>query len=434
MSKRKRGHRGKKPGKNARDAKRRLQNADEQDPTGEQGPAGEQAAYALEQEQDQPPAEAQVAHALVAKQGKPPFEAQAAHALVVENSQTQVEAQAAHALAANLDMVEASEAPLEQATFEGQEVLPSIERTFDELFNDDQSAEDSKPSIRPATPMQIDIDEVYGEESGEDREMSWSLSPNSHWRTPVPPYSPQVQAGVLTPVQPYGDYCLVLCRLSSAGQAPDPSGSKTAAQRAKLYIQRREAEGFTLAERLASNCPTPVQFSDVQSYCGVRRSGDTTDWSKKSTSASAFVNDIRAKIRLARNQKLTILFRSIDGLTTNHKAFKSFLRFVKSCNIDAQLIFQWVKVCDSIRPTVLRNFRGIGGTADFMAADFLAHMEGTRELPEVQRILDILDDVEDFKGLQQGIQDRNALPRADMEKAEEVTAVSNSAGRKKAKA
>jgi hypothetical protein len=226
----------------------------------------------------------------------------------------------------------------------------------------------------------------------------------------------------------------VICRLSSEKKAPDPSGKKTTRERVQENNLRREEEGLILADRLASNCPTPVEFEETWSYCGIRHSSYTTDWAKPASSSSAFVNNIRDLFEGVRDKNVTILVRAPDGITTNKLAMQSFLQFIRRCGITAQLIFQWVKVCDDIRPTVLRNFMGLGGTADFMAQDFLDHLEGTKTFPEVKRMLEVLDSIEDNKGLQQGIQDRNTLPPADLAQAEEVGGLANSAGRKKAKA
>jgi hypothetical protein len=65
-----------------------------------------------------------------------------------------------------------------------------------------------------------------------------------------------------------------------------------------------------------------------------------------------------------------------------------------------------------------------------MAQDFLDHLEGTKNLPEVQRFLDILPVVEASKGsYNQGIQDRNALPDANQDGAIEVASLAAPSGR-----
>ncbi|KAH7379355.1 hypothetical protein DE146DRAFT_761544 [Phaeosphaeria sp. MPI-PUGE-AT-0046c] len=376
----KRGHRGRKLGKNERE-RLALQAL-----SGQIAPW--QTANASDQEQN-------------------PADAQDEYSLEAEHSRTQVETQAATALVDDLD--EAKEL----------DIYPSVEPTF---------GEESAPG-RPMTPMEVN-DDGEEEEMDDESEMSWSRSPSAHFNPPPPP--PPAQSGPLPPVQPYGDYCFVLCRLSSMKKVPDKTLSD--AQRTQAYKQRRIDEGLTLADRLAANCPTPVTFAEKWSYCGVRHSADITDWSKRPSSSSAWVNDIRGYLLKCRNKKVTILIRAVDGLTTNHTALQSFAKWLKVNKISAQLIFQWNKVCDEIRPTPLRNFKGLGGTADFMAADILAHMEKTALLPEVQRLLDILVAVESSKGVQQGIQDRNALPHANLKQAEEVAGVANSAGRRRAMA
>ncbi|KAH3972637.1 hypothetical protein HBI04_144180 [Parastagonospora nodorum] len=396
MSKGKRGHRGKKEGKNARDARKWAAKA----PTSEQDQSlvAQSAQAASEQEQDHL-AEAQAAQAAFeARQNQSLLDAQAA--------------QAALDVDVDVDMGE---------EFEGQ---PSVEHTSDEQFFLDQLAEaDEEFGVRPSIEHTLDerlhielaeendeVEQRSRETSGRESFVSWSSSPEAHLH-PEP----------LSAVQPYGDVCFVICRLSSEKKRKGDATVQAA-------YNRRMNEGRIVAERLASNCPNPVQFEAIHSYCGTRHSGYTTDWEKVG-GASAFVKDIRRILESLKDRKVTILVRTVDGISTNPQSIQGFLNLVKRCRIDAQLIFQWIKIFDEIRPISPRNCRGVGSTADFMAADFLAHMEGTKLCNKVQKILDMLAWVELHKAAKGGIQDRNAFPSADLEKAVEVTGLAAPVGR-----
>jgi hypothetical protein len=110
-----------------------------------------------------------------------------------------------------------------------------------------------------------------------------------------------------------------------------------------------------------------------------------------------------------RGKKVTVLIRGISGVTCDVGSFQSFLEMIKQSGVKAQLIFQYNKIFDAIDPHCLRNFKGLGGTVDIMAADFLEHLETRQNIPLVARILEIWKDVTTNTGNQQGIQDRNLL-------------------------
>jgi hypothetical protein len=312
------------------------------------------------------------------------------------------------------------------------------------------SVEDA-PDALPSTPERPTLDD---DASLSDDAVSWSISPVTdrfsllaaepeeadmeemdEQENPEPEES-ETRALPLLPVQPFGEFCVVICRLSSLKPIAESKNAKvkrTVQQRKEDMKARRIQEGYTLADRLATNCPTPVQFRGVHSVVGVRHSNDRTIWTKSETAAPGFVKDIRRVFRSAalKDQKVTILIRSVDGVHTDPPSFQSFLEMVRDCGIEAQLIFQYNKICDEIRPLTIRNFKGLGGTADFMAADFLAHLQGRRLSDDVARIVTIWDNVANGKADSQGIQDRNALPPADLLKPEEVEGVANSAGRRR---
>jgi hypothetical protein len=218
-----------------------------------------------------------------------------------------------------------------------------------------------------------------------------------------------------SPVQPFGDRCIVICRLSSNKMEPADEKLITNAQRHEALKERRRREGRTLAARLVRNCPTPVTFTEVFSTCYKRRTSEATDWQATIRPISTMVTEIRDWFRrpVMRGSKATVLIRAVDGLTCIKEDMKKFLLMIKSAKVTAQIIFQYNRVYDDIRPLRLRNFKGLGGTADFMAADFLAHLEGTKVDPEADRILEIWQHIATAKSNQQGIQDRNEVLRPD---------------------
>jgi uncharacterized protein with GYD domain len=129
MSKRKRGHRTPGPGKNARDAMKRLKNASE-----EQGEIAseEQSQMTAAGQHDQVAAKAHSraakahsqaaeAHSRAAAVYQLVVEAQAADTLEATQKQTPARTRAAHARAASPDMTELNEAPLQQAASEERE-------------------------------------------------------------------------------------------------------------------------------------------------------------------------------------------------------------------------------------------------------------------------------------------------------------------------
>jgi hypothetical protein len=302
------------------------------------------------------------------------------------------------------------------------------------------SVEDA-PDALPSTPERPTLDD---DASLSDDAVSWSIPPvTDRFSLAAEPeeadmeeMDEQENSEPLFPVQPFGESCVVICRLSSLkpiAESKEVKVKRTVQQRKEDMKARRIQEGYTLADRLATNCPAPVQFRGVHSVVGVRHSNDRTSWTKSETGAPRFVKDIRRVFQSAalKDQKVTILIQSVDGVHTDPPSFQSFLEMVQDYSIEAQLIFQYNKICDAIRPLTIQNFKGLGGTADFMAADFLAHLQGRRLSDDVARIVTIWDDVANGKAEAQGIQDRNALPHADLLKPEEVNGVANSAGRRR---
>jgi hypothetical protein len=255
----------------------------------------------------------------------------------------------------------------------------------------------------------------------DEREVTWSPSPEPD-QAQFPVEENDQDGSVVeddddvdSPVQPFGDYCIVICRLSSQKEEPATASLTTVPQRQEAHRARRREEGVELGRRLAANCPAPVTFREIFATCHKRRSAEYSDWNSTVRRPSIVVTEIRDWFSRPQmlGSKVTVLIRAVDGLTTHPRGMKTFLQLLRSLGVVAQIIFQYNKVYQSIRPLHLRNFRGLGGTVDIMAADFLAHLEGTKLDPAVARIVEIWSQVEDDKSGSLGIQDRNGLLPAD---------------------
>ncbi|KAI4642166.1 hypothetical protein J4E93_007310 [Alternaria ventricosa] len=319
-----------------------------------------------------------------------------ADALAAENAGSRVGSDAARA----------SESP--GPATQGDDILPSVENgpltglgieEEDDLLSGQEGARgpvewtasprgddrllNQTVSPRSIADLTINEDNIEREEEEENssRQVTWSLSPSETGRF-LPSDSPSEEGDET--FQPTGDYCLVICRQSSQKQEPDPTG----------------------------------------------RSETKLNWFKKETSASEWVKSIRGWFRNHSDSHVTLLIRSVDGLTTNHDTFLSFLEMVDHFGVTAELVFQMNKVCDEIRPTTLLPFPGLGSLAEFSSRDVLDHMKGNVFLPEVERLLDIIVFIGKSKALSQGNQDRNELPDDDCECAEEVERLASAAGRK----
>lgn len=207
----------------------------------------------------------------------------------------------------------------------------------------------------------------------------------------------------------------------------------TFAKRVTANCDRRKAEGYILADRLAANRPSPMTFTRVQSYCGIRHSGHPTNQFRAKGKISSFVTDIRSQFNKPeiRNKKVTILVRAPNGLHTRPNYLKSFLQqIIDHCGVTAQLIFQFNKVCPEITPTNLRNFRGLGGITTFDGQDFLNHLKERKAIPDIARMLEILAYISNFKNSDGGNQDRNTLPPDDLTTPKEVSSLSSSTSRR----
>ncbi|XP_014555838.1 hypothetical protein COCVIDRAFT_16651 [Bipolaris victoriae FI3] len=68
----------------------------------------------------------------------------------------------------------------------------------------------------------------------------------------------------LPPVQPTGEFYIIIYRLSSGKPIKvGPENTMTFAKRVTANCDRRKAEGYILADRLAANCPSPMTFTRV---------------------------------------------------------------------------------------------------------------------------------------------------------------------------
>lgn len=217
-------------------------------------------------------------------------------------------------------------------------------------------------------------------------------------------------------VQPTGEHLLVICR-NSSGKDGD------------LTKQRRNAESLDMGERLKANChdPTAVDFQTEEAIFFVKQSHLGSSFTKPSD--NAYTRPLRLWLDAHKNSTSTVLIRSIDGLTTNSETMKSTLVALHERGITAQLIFQFNKVCDEIRPIKLIPFKGLGSVTVVHSTTFLAHLEKSINEPVVARIIEIWSDLNTNKVEGQGIQDRNEVPPKDIQRAEEVMGISRSYGR-----
>ncbi|KAL6162089.1 hypothetical protein ACJQWK_11852 [Exserohilum turcicum] len=143
-------------------------------------------------------------------------------------------------------------------------------------------------------------------------------------------------------MQPTGEACLVICRISSPKYTPDNGRNLTKAVRYQEYMNLRVQEGYEIARRLARNCPRPVRFSTVWSTCFEQKSYKWTNWHEV-VRPSAMVHDIRSRIQQIGEKKITIVIRAIDGLTCIEEDFGGFLTMVINEGKDAQIVFQMEK-------------------------------------------------------------------------------------------
>jgi hypothetical protein len=220
-----------------------------------------------------------------------------------------------------------------------------------------------------------------------------------------------------SPMQPFGEFCIVICRISSNKKEFDKAAGKPTIE---AYNARRVAEGIEIGRRLAANCPQPFQFREIYATCHKRGSTEPSDWCTTKTKRAAMVQEHQDWFKNHQGGRVTVVIRAPDGLTILRKSFHTFLKMIEGFNIEAQIVFQYNKVCDEIRPHHMRNFLGLGGTVDFMANNLLAHLEETLELTGAKRMFDIWDFLSDSKHSMQGIQDRNSLPDARQDHPYEV--------------
>lgn len=323
--------------------------------------------------------------------------------------------------------------------------VKKAKREAEELQTSLQEETEDKASPNDAE-SEISEDEAHEPQSGQrfdeelrflhddERGVTWSPSPERRLRDADPQIEDDEREATSSPspepgsddaesqvsddeqdegiaVQPTGELCIVICRLSSNKMEPKTSVLTTTESRREAHYERRRVEGRELARRLSANCPVPFTFRRVFATCHKRQATISTNWQAQHEPRSAMEKDIGGWFRgpNMRGKRVSVLIRGLDGVTCDVDSFSSFLEMIRLSGVHAQLIFQWNKIFPEIDPNCLRNFQGLGGTVDIMAADFHAHLEGTQNIPLVARMITIWRAVTTNKGNQEGLQDRNKL-------------------------
>jgi hypothetical protein len=143
-------------------------------------------------------------------------------------------------------------------------------------------------------------------------------------------------------VQPIGNHCLVICRLSSnkgiTSKKGETGGRVQVGQDTNL--DRRRAEGRTIGQRLCNNAPTPFQFATIEATCHKQLSNHYLDWSGEKRNQAGMVSAHQAFLKLLpAGSEVTICIRSLDGLTTNIDSLWTFVQLThKKYRLKAKLI------------------------------------------------------------------------------------------------
>lgn len=287
------------------------------------------------------------------------------------------------------------------------------EITGGDEVNHDESEVDQDDFVSAMSPA-LDDSVRSDDEELDPEELSQSIDPMVLDEEVTDASESELQDDDTEPMQPIGEDWLIICRVSS-----DKGGEA-----------RRVREGIQIGERLRDNCREPdiVRSVNLSSMQVQRRSSDPSSFEK--VKPNKLVKKLKPWFLARRGKTVTVIFRGVDGFTTNEETMLDFCLWLKKYRIKAQLIFTWNKVCEEIRPSTLRPCKGVGGTADFMASDILAHLKKKRKDDEFERILQIWALLNANKAKAQGLQDRNELPDKDFPCAEEVSSIRSSFGRK----
>lgn len=128
----------------------------------------------------------------------------------------------------------------------------------------------------------------------------------------------------------YGDLCLVLGRMSAnkGARSSGRRGEKRIVHDQAGYSRRRKQEGLELAERLRGYGHPAWQRK--QSVFLKWQSSAKQAWrSQNRKRIPGIVAESQAFLSaLPRNAKVTVLIRSLDGLTTDIGSLKDFVRYV----------------------------------------------------------------------------------------------------------
>jgi hypothetical protein len=247
-------------------------------------------------------------------------------------------------------------------------------------------------------------------------------------------------------VQPRGTWCIVICRLSSWSAEEkwytnDKNQNIVARGRLVAELQR---DGTRIAQRLERNCASPWRFDQVEATAHKYLGDSFNNFTKTDGRPPESVLQIRAifdKMASSSVATATVVIRAVDGLTILERTFLSFLQMAKARSIRMQLIFQYVKVYDNIRPLKLQPSKGLGSVLVLDSDECLNHLlkvpgcesadvqryalttsKRKQRLISSYRLLNISDHLREEKNKGKGIQDRNTLPDSDQLRAVEATA------------
>ncbi|KAJ4316552.1 hypothetical protein N0V94_005390 [Neodidymelliopsis sp. IMI 364377] len=215
-------------------------------------------------------------------------------------------------------------------------------------------------------------------------------------------------------------YCLCICRISSNKYVPvdeAPPGADIAARRV-LYDNARKTEGRELARRYEANANPPFRFTEIEATCHKRHSFEPTDYTNDKV-RNQMGKDLRAYFQKKRGKKVVVLVRAIDGLTVDKATMQKFCTMIKDFGVRAEIVIQYNKVFDEIRPHRLENYKGLGGIIRFTPTDFLDHVNKTRHSVEIHKVVSIWRYLASTKVRGLGIHDRNnLLPKTAMQPLE----------------
>lgn len=117
-----------------------------------------------------------------------------------------------------------------------------------------------------------------------------------------------------------------------------------------------------MGQRLAENAPRHHQFQWVKAICEQRASAHNTDWENGRAIFVARINEVIKTV--PEGGSLTVLVRSVDGLTTSVPTLESFLEMWNG-RVKLQIVFQCNTITAITDHPRLDAFRGLGSVMAF---------------------------------------------------------------------